>query len=173
MNRPPTSPPGPPNGSDLCTECGLCCTGLLFDVAPLEEHEVALAERLRLPLACNQYRDAFHLPCPCLRDRRCGAYESRPTVCGTYECGLLRRFKAGEVPPGEALARVRRATSRVEALRLRVPASDPPRPLWDEARDHLRRRDAEPPSPAWEAEKAELGSSLAELRASLRRDLDP
>ena len=165
--------PEPPSGSDLCTECGLCCTGLLFDAAPLEEHEIALAERLRLPLASNQYHDAFRLPCPALRDRRCGVYASRPTVCGAYECGLLRRLKAGEVPLDEALDRVRRTTAHAGALRARIPAAEPPRPLWDDAKDHLRRRDAEAPSPAWAAERGELAASLAELRAAIRRDLDP
>lgn len=157
--------PSPPDGSDLCTACGLCCTGLLFDVAPLEEHELPLAERLRLPLASNQYHDAFRLPCPHLDGRRCGVYESRPTVCGSYECGLLRRFKAGEVALEEALDRVHGVTAQVAALRDRVPAGPAPQPLWDDARDLLRGSS--------KVEREELVRALAELRAALRRDLDP
>jgi Fe-S-cluster containining protein len=172
---PPTdTPPEPPNGSDLCTECGLCCAGLFFDVAPLEEHEIALAGRLRLPLACNQHHDAFRLPCPCLEERRCAVYDKeRPSVCASYECGLLRRFKAGEVPRDEALARVRRATARADELRRRVPAGAPPRPLWDDARAYIQQRDAEATAPGWQADKEDLVRSLAALRADCRRDIDP
>lgn len=166
-------PEASPSGSDLCTACGLCCTGLLFDVAPLEEPELPLAEKLRLPLACNQYHDAFQLPCPCHRDRRCTVYETRFSVCSSYECGLLRRHKAGEVPIGEALARVERVLRLVEDVRRRVPAAASPRPLWDEAREHIRRRDAEDATPAWRAERGALLAALAELRGACREGLDP
>jgi Fe-S-cluster containining protein len=173
LTLPADTPPEPPNGSDLCTACGLCCTGIFFDVAPLEEHELELAGKLRLPLACNQYHDAFRLPCPRLQDRRCTVYEERPGVCGSYECGLLRRFKAGEVPREEALARVRRAVARAGELRRRVPAGEPPRPLWDDARAYLQQRDAEAEAPGWRAEKDDLVAALAALRADCRRDIDP
>ncbi|XXY46953.1 hypothetical protein WME91_43825 [Sorangium sp. So ce269] len=175
MSSPPASdaPEARPSGSDLCTACGLCCTGLLFDVAPLEEHELPLADKLRLPLACNQYHDAFRLPCPCHRDRKCTVYETRFSVCSSYECGLLRRCKAGEVPLGEALSRVERVLRLADALRRRVPAEEPPRPLWDEAREHLRRRDAEDDSPAWRSERESLVAALAELRVACREGLDP
>ncbi|WP_437735877.1 hypothetical protein [Sorangium sp. So ce1335] len=175
MSSPQASdaPEARPSGSDLCTACGLCCTGLLFDIAPLEEHELPLAEKLRLPLACNQYHDAFRLPCPCHLDRRCTVYETRFSVCSSYECGLLRRCKAGEVPLDEALSRVERVLRLADAVRRRVPAQEPPRPLWDEAREHLRRRDAEDASPAWRSERASIVAALDELRAACREGLDP
>jgi hypothetical protein len=162
-----------PSGSDLCTACGLCCTGLLFDVAPLEEHELALAEKLRLPLACNQYHDAFRLPCPCHQERRCTVYESRPSVCGSYACGLLRRYEAGQVPMAEALARVERVLRLRDEVRRRVPAEATPRPLWDEARAYLRQRDAEDSSAAWRSERSWLEAALVELRVACRENLDP
>ncbi|MGK4006722.1 hypothetical protein WMF31_29140 [Sorangium sp. So ce1036] len=166
-------PEARPSGSDLCTACGLCCTGLLFDIAPLEEQELPRAEGLRLPLACNQYHDAFRLPCPCHHDRKCTVYEARFSVCKSYECGLLRRCKEGEVPLGEALARVERVLRLADAVRRRVPPEDPPRPLWDEAREHIRERDAADTSPAWRAERESLVAALEELRAACRQGLDP
>ncbi|MDC0683173.1 MULTISPECIES: hypothetical protein [Sorangium] len=175
MSSPPANeaPEARPDGSDLCTACGLCCTGLLFDVAPLEEHELPRAEKLRLPLACNRYHDAFSLPCPCHLDRKCTVYEMRFSVCSSYECGLLRRCKSGEVPLGEALSRVERVLRLTDAVRARVPPLVPPRPLWDEAREHLRRRDAEAPSPAWQSERESLVAALGELRVACREGLDP
>lgn len=162
-----------PSGSELCTACGLCCTGLLFDVAPLEEHEIPLATKLHLPLACNQYHDAFQLPCPCHRDRQCTVYESRPSVCGSYECGLLRRYKVGEVPLQEALSRVERVLGLVDDLRRHVPVGAPPRPLWDEAREQLRLGDAAAPTPAWSIERASIAGALVALRVACREGLDP
>jgi uncharacterized protein len=162
-----------PNGSELCTACGLCCTGLLFDVAPLEEHELPLAEKLRLPLACNRYHDAFQLPCSCLRDKQCTVYETRFSVCGSYECGLLERYKQGEVPLAEALARVEHVLGLVEEVRRRVPVGSPPRTLWDEARDHLKHGDARAPTAAWRIERESVAGALVALRAACRNGLDP
>jgi Fe-S-cluster containining protein len=166
-------PADPPSGSDLCTACGLCCTGLLFDIAPLEEREIPLADKLHLPLACNQYHDAFRLPCPCLRDKQCTIYTSRFEVCGSYECGLLRRYKAGEIALDEALFRVERAVRLADEVRRYVPAEAPPRPLWDEAREHLRRGDAAAPTEAWREERAAISATLVALRGACREGLDP
>ncbi len=39
------------DGSALCVECGLCCSGVLFSHAPLREEELALAEEIGLSVA--------------------------------------------------------------------------------------------------------------------------
>jgi Fe-S-cluster containining protein len=85
--------------------------GVFFDVAPLHEHEVPLAEKLHLPVVRTEHFDAFRLPCPRLDDKRCTIYETRPSACATYACGLLRRYTAGEVSLVEALAAVARVAS--------------------------------------------------------------
>jgi hypothetical protein len=163
--------PSPPNGSDLCVACGLCCTGLLFDIAPLEDHEVPLAEALRLPVVRTPVYEAFRLPCPRQEGTVCGVYKCRPAVCGSYECGLLRRFVAGEVPLEDALARVAGIQERAAELRGRVPSGPRPRPLWDDAHAYLQRGDET--EEVWRRERDEITKALAELRAACRRDLDP
>ncbi|HSO00178.1 MAG TPA: YkgJ family cysteine cluster protein [Candidatus Nanopelagicales bacterium] len=163
----------PPNGSDVCVACGLCCTGLLFDLAPLEEPELALAGKLRLPLVRTPMYDAFRLPCPRQEGAVCGVYATRPKVCGSYECGLLQRYVAGEVPLDEALARVTRIREAAADLRGRVPAGSRPRPLWDDARARLEVLDDPTAPPERRAEREALAEALTELRAAIRRDLDP
>lgn len=163
----------PPNGSDVCVPCGLCCTGLLFDLAPLEEPELALAGKLRLPLVRTPMYEAFRLPCPRQEGTLCGVYLERPKVCGSYECGLLQRYKAGEVPLDEALARVSRIRDAAADLRRRVPAGSRPRPLWDDARARLDLLDDAVATEAQRAEREALSEALTALRSAIRLELDP
>jgi len=116
--------------SELCVSCGLCCQGALHDLVPLDEDEIELAARLRLPLVESPLRLAFRLPCPRLSDRRCTVYAERPRTCATYACGVLRAYAGGEIDETAALSRIERlrdqtaevarqlgAPSRQEALR--------------------------------------------------------
>ncbi|EYF02417.1 YkgJ family cysteine cluster protein [Chondromyces apiculatus] len=172
--QPNGSEPGEqPNGSDVCLACGLCCTGLLFDLAPLEEPELPLAGRLQLPVVQTPVYDAFRLPCPQQQGAKCGVYLMRPNVCGSYACGLLQRYTAGEVPLVEALERVARIRTAASDLRDRVPAGSRPRPLWDDARSYLEVLDDALAPPERQREVEGLKTALSALRAAIRRDLDP
>lgn len=115
------------DGSTLCLACGLCCTGLLFDIAPLEADELDRAERLGLPLARTPHRDGFALPCPRQRGSACTVYAERPRICASYACGLLRAYRAGAVDPREALERVARLKALADEVRKadRAPKHDP------------------------------------------------
>ncbi|AKT42341.1 zinc/iron-chelating domain-containing protein [Chondromyces crocatus] len=157
----------------MCVICGLCCTGLLFDIAPLEEPELPLAERLRLPLIQTPVYDAFRLPCPRQDGAVCGVYATRPKVCGTYECGLLQRYTGGEVSLGEAHERVMRVREMTAALRRQVPAGARARPLWDDARAYLDMMDDGLVQPERQREIETLKASLSALRTTIRQDLDP
>ncbi len=97
---------GDEDRSALCLACGLCCQGVLHDLVPLEEDELALAGRLRLPVVESPLRLAFSLPCPRLDARRCTVYLDRPRTCAAYACELLRAYGAGEIDVATALARV-------------------------------------------------------------------
>lgn len=90
----------PPRGSDLCTQCGLCCNGALFGFVPLSEKEQTLPRHQRHGARMQQ-------PCEFLDGRKCGIYaEGPPHVCGAFRCRLLRRFEAGEVTLDDALVAV-------------------------------------------------------------------
>ena len=94
-------------GSALCTECGLCCTGAIHDVAKLDPDELEPARALGLPVSANRERPSFHLPCPKLDAAFCTIYGERPRVCARYSCRLLDQVREGGRTLDEALPLVR------------------------------------------------------------------
>ena len=127
--------------SALCLACGLCCSGALFDLVPLDADEIAHARALRLPVLQGPHVDGFAPPCPELHDRACAIYDARrPRMCGAYACATLRAFQAGELAFAPALDRVREGAAIADELRARVPG-------WPASRDvtsgELRRPTAE------------------------------
>lgn len=115
--------PAAASGATLCTACGACCNGTLFDEVPLEAAEIPLGVRLSLPIVAAGEAAAMALPCPQLREATCSVYAERPSTCRSYRCGLLIAVESEQVPLDEALARV--ATLRAAARRVRdlLPAS--------------------------------------------------
>lgn len=103
----------------LCTACGACCNGTLFDEVPLAHDEIALGKRLSLPIMACGDEAAMALPCPRLEVATCTIYADRPSTCRTFRCGLLEDVEADVTPLHDALARVealRAASARVRAL---------------------------------------------------------
>lgn len=128
------------SGSELCTQCGLCCTGALHNFAKLEPEETEHASGLGLTLRTSG-RPGFALPCPMLEGSICTIYGNRPKVCGRYKCQLLQDLEAGAVTLEVAIGKVGTAKELVrrteslsprgmtlpEARRL-LPASETDRP---------------------------------------------
>lgn len=105
-------------GSQLCTQCGLCCTGALHNFAVLEPEELDFARELGLNLR-EDGQLGFKLPCSYLRGCACTTYDNRPKVCGRYVCQLLDDVNQGNLHIDNALAHVKKAREmyrRVEAL---------------------------------------------------------
>lgn len=92
-------------GSDLCTQCGLCCNGALHNFAKLEPEEVEYASGLGLTLRASG-RPGFALPCPMLEGTLCSIYGDRPKVCSRYKCKLLQELEAGAVTLDAAIGKV-------------------------------------------------------------------
>ena len=95
--------------NDLCTTCGMCCDGTIFDFVRVEDGE---AGRLSPHLALRAepgHGTVFDQPCPQLKDRRCAIYAARPARCARYECEVLRGVKAGTVDIEDAHRRVAQA----------------------------------------------------------------
>jgi hypothetical protein len=101
----------------LCTACGACCNGTLFDEVPLARDEVALGPRLRLRIVAIGDEACMALPCPRLEVATCTIYPDRPSTCRSYKCGLLEDLEHGRVD--EATAHQRVEALRVAALRVR------------------------------------------------------
>ncbi|MEM7392524.1 MAG: YkgJ family cysteine cluster protein, partial [Verrucomicrobiota bacterium] len=73
----------------LCTQCGLCCDGTIFDDVELgSESEATGLELLGLDVDTDD-RPMLLEPCRALNGTRCTIYKHRPGCCRTFECRLL------------------------------------------------------------------------------------
>jgi Fe-S-cluster containining protein len=100
----------------------MCCDGTLFDGVQLEAGDSV--EKLRaLGLPVVVYRghapvSRFPQPCAALcQDCSCHIYKDRPKQCRTFECGLFKRLKKGEVELPGALRLVKRARGQADKIR--------------------------------------------------------
>ncbi len=109
--------PSPLNGgaadiaqaSQLCVDCGLCCTGVIHDAGVLDADEVAPAGELGLALLPESVRAGWSFPCPALQGTLCGIFGRRPRCCSRYRCQVLVELMDGNLAFDEAAARTRHA----------------------------------------------------------------
>jgi Fe-S-cluster containining protein len=125
----------PPDPSDLCTACGLCCAGAVFDFGPLAPEEVEHARRDGMEVLDAGGEFGFALPCPALSGAVCTVYATRPHTCRSYRCELLRAAETGKVDAAEALATI--ASAREAAAQ--VIAQLPPGETITDARRRRRK----------------------------------
>ncbi len=103
--------------SEVCKNCGLCCSGALFGNAPLQEGEETLATELGIkPVVDDEGCGAFNLPCPHLDGTACSIYPDRLHVCGDYQCLLSGSVLEGETSFEDAVAYVESAKEQAEWL---------------------------------------------------------
>ena len=110
----------PSVGSQLCTQCGLCCTGALHKYAVLEPDELEFARALGLTLRTDG-RPGFALPCKYLGGCACTIYTSRPKVCARYQCQLLEDVQQERTTLPVAVEHVRVARQLYEDVRALLP----------------------------------------------------
>ena len=88
----------------LCTQCGLCCTGVIFaDVELRDEKEATAMECLGLDIEEEDGRHLLIQPCRGLRGKKCGIYAHRPDCCRRFECKVLKDFQSGKSSVTKAL----------------------------------------------------------------------
>ena len=92
----------------LCTECGLCCSGAIFNSAKLDSDEIEPAKTLGLAVYEGE-RPGFRLPCARLAGTLCGIYEQRPRACARYYCHVIEELADGTIDAEEARERVQTA----------------------------------------------------------------
>ncbi len=98
----------------LCLDCGLCCSGALFDVVKLQPGDNAKALTARgLKIKQGQW---FNQPCAALAGRLCGLYRDRPSRCRLFECRQYQGVAAGELDALEALDRIRQAQRQISDI---------------------------------------------------------
>lgn len=104
--------------AQLCTSCGLCCSGVVYDSVPFAAHEIANVRELGLePYEEPAGQPRFNLPCRHLQGTRCGVFERRPEPCGAFRCELLKNFEAGQVSMTDAMAKVAEAKRMLDEVR--------------------------------------------------------
>lgn len=114
----------PDLSTDLCTSCGLCCNGKLFNFAEVtpEEEPALAAEGFTL---CNDHgARGFSQPCHKLVDCRCTCYEARPAACRAFRCDLLRAVEQGRVAPEDAHGVVAKVLDQTAILDTMLPLGE-------------------------------------------------
>ena len=108
--------------SKLCLDCGLCCSGALFDNGILEDDEIDFArdqgfQIIEVELK-GEPRHGFAQTCPMLCGTSCSIYDQqRPSVCSAYFCELAKNLDRGEVDLATAQGHVSNAHTLFEQLR--------------------------------------------------------
>jgi uncharacterized protein len=103
-----------PGVSELCIECGMCCSGAVYPSANLRRDEVEQAQakefQVIAALADEPQEYAFALPCHYLAGTACTIYgQWRPRVCAEFFCSLAIGLGQGKVSAVEAGAKVQTA----------------------------------------------------------------
>ena len=124
----------------LCTRCGLCCDGSLFDDVELSgEKEGTALELLGLDIDTDG-PPLLLQPCNAPKGTRCEVYKHRPGCCQTFACLLLQRAEQGLLEPDEAeqtIVTTREHVGRIRNLCKRLGVEDPLLPLKDLCIDAL------------------------------------
>lgn len=106
---------------NLCTHCGLCCSGSLFSHAPLEITELDSLQRIRWHMAgvklIQQQQDwYFQLPCGAYQEGVCRCYAQRPQICNKFNCRIIRALASGEIDETEALRVIHLTQDHIQGL---------------------------------------------------------
>ena len=103
--------------SRLCSECGLCCNGVMFHTVRMQpgDSPKALAS---LGLKLKRKRGANYIlqPCPAFCGSHCAIYESRPERCRIFECQQLKRVAAGVITEPIARENIRQVKLKIAEL---------------------------------------------------------
>ncbi len=110
------------SSQELCLACGLCCDGTLFDGVQLETGDDAKhLKALGLPVTVSRGRQPiarFAQPCAALcENRTCKLYTDRPRQCRTFECGVFKKTRTGEMETTTALRHIAKARRQAEKIR--------------------------------------------------------
>ncbi len=116
-----TSPPS--DGSPLCTSCGLCCDGALFNRAVSRPEEIERLAAFGIEAITVGDKVRFPLPCPQLDGASCTIYEHRFHICRSFKCKLLNRYLDGEVELETAQQTVATAKKQIAAVAALDPAA--------------------------------------------------
>ena len=111
------APPIPSESTDLCTSCGLCCSGVVYDSVPFRPAELEKVVELGLqPYEDPPGQTRFNLPCRHLQGTRCGVFGRRPSPCAEFKCELLKDFEMGKISKKDAVELVEEVKQMVNEI---------------------------------------------------------
>jgi hypothetical protein len=106
--------------SKLCVDCGLCCSGAIFDHADLAEGEADFVRSIGMDIIAFEKPAAVEvikLPCPHLCGTACTIHQQpRPKICGAFFCQLAINMDRGVFTLEGAQAKVRNAQDLLTQL---------------------------------------------------------
>lgn len=107
--------------SEICVTCGFCCSGVLYDQAPVEKDEADFARSIGFDIELRpgpeRGRQKFRQPCPHLCGTACSIYrQRRPKICSRFFCELAAKFGRGDISQAESLDKVRQAQKLLRAI---------------------------------------------------------
>ncbi len=106
----------------LCTHCGLCCNGVLFDLVRLQPQDsVQELTRLGMKLRRKKTQPWFPQPCQFLQSCACTIYEHRPTRCRLFECQQLKKLQAGQITEQDAVQMIANVKAKVAEIDSQLP----------------------------------------------------
>lgn len=104
--------------SRLCTACGLCCDGSLFQIVRMQPGDApTVLMKLGMRIRCKDGEFLMEQPCAALRGKCCSIYEQRPERCRKFACQQLMRLEQTAITEGDALVMI--ASTRVLVDRVR------------------------------------------------------
>lgn len=110
--------------SRLCTNCGLCCNGVLFHIVRLQPTDsMRQLETLGMKLSRKKREPYFKQPCSFLKECMCSIYAARPLRCRLFECRQLQRLADQQVTEEDvmhAIGDVKKRVSNIEAMLARA-----------------------------------------------------
>ena len=107
--------------SRLCVSCGMCCSGVLFEIVKLQpEDSIRDLEKLGMKVNRKKSEPYFKQPCRFLDDCTCTIYAQRPVRCRHFECSQLKQLALGEITEAEAQLKINEARQQVDRIKARL-----------------------------------------------------
>lgn len=104
------------DGTKLCLECGLCCTGIFHERALIyTKIDKEYAEGFNADIILHDGKECFKLPCP-IYEGKCPIYPYNPSVCQKYECNLLKKVNDHHIDLEKAITVVNEMKQIIEKI---------------------------------------------------------
>jgi Fe-S-cluster containining protein len=88
------------SSQNLCISCGLCCDGTFFARVDLAKEDTEAKNglvALAATFSIERELEGFCQPCTALENKRCKIYVSRPQICRSFKCDVLKDYENGRI----------------------------------------------------------------------------